>query len=196
MSPNRRDSLGFAAGALLAGLASGAAQAAAPPAPGAAASPRDFDFFLGRWQVKHRRLKARLAGSNDWEEFAGETTCWPLLGGIANANDSVSWRGGKAWRGLGLRAYDAESGTWADWSLSGASPRQIDPPGVGRFQGPVGTFLSDDSFDGRPIKVRGIFTAIQPGLAQWEQAFSADGGASWETNWVMRYVRTGDAAAG
>jgi hypothetical protein len=54
----------------------------------------------------------------------------------------------------------------------------------------VGTFLSDDTLDGKPIKVRGLFSPLSPTLAQWEQAYSADNGKTWETNWVMRYIRT------
>ncbi|MDB5709204.1 MAG: hypothetical protein JWL96_1274 [Sphingomonas bacterium] len=53
----------------------------------------------------------------------------------------------------------------------------------------VGTFLSDDSFNGKPIRVRGRFSSLNPRLAQWEQAFSGDGGKTWEVNWVMRYSR-------
>ena len=48
MSQTRREHLNLSMAALLAGLAPGAAQAA-PTAAGA----RDFDFFFGRWQVKH-----------------------------------------------------------------------------------------------------------------------------------------------
>jgi hypothetical protein len=168
----------------------------APATPGAAADQpagqgpeHDFDFFLGSWKVRHRRLRKRLAGSDDWEEFDGETTCIPLMGGQANLNDSVSYRGGKVYRGLGLRACDPKTGVWADWTLSAGNPLELDPPGLGRFDKGVGTFLSDDSFEGRPVKVRGIFSSLSPGLAQWEQAFSPDNGATWETNWVMRYAR-------
>ena len=31
----------------------------------------DFDFFVGRWKVHNRRLRERLKGSTDWEEFEG-----------------------------------------------------------------------------------------------------------------------------
>lgn len=150
----------------------------------------DFDFFLGSWRVKHRRLKKRLAGSHDWEEFDGTTTCQSILGGIANMNDSLVNSPNGFHRGLGLRAFDAKTNTWADYYLDGRNPLQIDPPGIGRFANGVGTFLSDDTFDGKPIKVRGQFTSLTPKLMTWEQAFSADGGKSWETNWVMRYTRT------
>jgi hypothetical protein len=151
---------------------------------------RDFDWFLGNWRVKHRRLKVRLANNNEWEEFEGSTTCQSILGGIANFNDSVSHRPGGIARGMGLRAYDAKSNTWYDWYLNGRDPTKIEVPNVGRFNGNVGTFFCDDQHEGRPVKVRGIFTSMSPTEAQWEQAFSPDAGKTWETNWVMRYTRT------
>ena len=156
---------------------------------------RDFDFFFGVWTVAHRKLKSRFTGSRDWETFAGETTCRPLMNGLANYNDSVSQHVGQVGRGVGIRAFNAADRTWADWYLNGGAPSSIDPPGIGRFTGGVGTFLSDDVFQGRPIKVRGVFTDIRPGLAQWEQAFSADEGRSWETNWIMRYTRVRELPA-
>ena len=105
-------------------------------------------------------------------------------------NDSVVNAGDGSYTGLGLRAFDATTKTWADWYLDGRSPTAIDSPGIGRFTNGVGTFLSDDTFEGRPIKVRGIFSSQSGTLAHWDQAFSADGGRTWETNWVMRYTRT------
>jgi len=59
----------------------------------------------------------------------------------------------------------------------------------GNFQNGVGTFNGDDTFNGKPIKVRFIWSKITASSAQWEQAFSPDGGKSWETNWVMDFTR-------
>ncbi|MGN7918114.1 MULTISPECIES: hypothetical protein [Lysobacter] len=182
-------SLAAVPGLMLLGTAAGAEKATKENARRAGAE-RDFDFFLGSWDVKHRRLKKRLAGNNDWEEFEGSTRCQSLLGGIANINDSVSYRAGGVYRGMGLRAFDANSQTWADWWLDGRNPVKIDTPGIGRFEGRVGTFFSEDLHDGKPVRVRGVFTHLSDSRMQWEQAFSPDGGATWETNWVMRYTRT------
>ncbi|MEP6621564.1 MAG: DUF1579 domain-containing protein [bacterium] len=162
----------------------------APPPASGTGPEHDFDFFIGSWNVKHRRLKKRLAGNNEWEEFDGTTNCVSLLGGIANMNDSVSYRSGASYRGLGLRAFDAKTNRWADWTLSASDPLTIDAPGVGRFVNGIGTFLSDDTFDAKPIMVRGIFSSLSATVAQWEQAYSPDAGKTWETNWVMRYTRT------
>lgn len=188
MSPDplRRGLLGLALAAPGLVAAREAFAAVAPPGPG---SIHDFDFFLGTWTVRHRRLRARLAGSDDWETFEGTTRCQALLGGVVNLNESVAWRASGPTAGLGLRAYDARTDTWADWTLSAANPLRIDAPGIGRFVDGVGVFLSDDMFEGRPIRVRGEFRSLSQAEAQWSQAFSPDGGATWETNWIMRYSK-------
>jgi hypothetical protein len=161
------------------------------PAAAAAGSipARDFDFFMGKWQVRHRRLKQRLAGSTEWEEFDGTTHWQPILGGIANFNDSIVNRSTGTYRGMGLRAFDARTNTWTDWYLDGRDPTKVSLDGTGRFVDGVGTFLSDDTFEGRAVKVRGIFKPLGANEAQWEQAYSTDDGRTWETNYVMHQVR-------
>jgi hypothetical protein len=177
-------------GLLASSATSAAGEDAAKPA-GAAGSMHEFDFFLGKWKVRHRRLKQRLAGSTDWEEYDGSTHCQSILGGIANFNDSIANRSGATYRSMGLRAFDARTNTWTDWHLDGRDPTKIALDGVGRFVDGVGIFHCDDTFEGKPIKVRGMFTPLTARSMQWEQAFSPDGGQTWETNYVMRYERTG-----
>jgi len=166
-------------------IAVGSAQATAS----APHVPRDFDAFLGKWQVRHRRLKQRLVGSNDWEEFDGTSHWQSILGGSANFNESVVHRAGETYQSLGLRAYDAKTQVWTDWSLSGRDPTQITVDGVGRFANGIGTFFADDTFDGKPVRVRGSFTPLTARSMRWEQAFSPDGGRTWETNYVMEHAR-------
>lgn len=156
---------------------------------GADSAPRDFDFFLGDWKVRHRRLAQRLVGSNEWEEYEGTTRCQAILGGIANFNDSITHRAGATYRSLGLRAFDAKTKAWTDWSLDGRNPTQVTVDGVGQFAGGVGTFFADDTFNGKPVRVRGTFTPVSTGSARWEQAYSPDGGRTWEMNYIMLYTR-------
>lgn len=163
------------------------------PLPKGTATRGDFDYFLGSWRVEHRRLRKRLAGNNDWETFAGRMHCQQLFGGLVNLNESISYRGGRTFYGMGLRALDEPRGRWADWYLAGSDLGRIDPPLYGRFSGGVGTFHAQERFEGRPVLVRGRFSPVNRDEARWEQAFSPDGGASWETNWVMRYLRTAPA---
>jgi hypothetical protein len=148
----------------------------------------DWDFLVGRWSVRHRRLKARLAGSTEWEEFAGTCINWPTLGGKGNVDDNVIELPGGTYCAMGIRALDAQAGQWLIWWLDLRNPT-IDPPMRGGFKDGIGIFLADETLNGRPIKVRFRWSQITPTSAQWEQAFSPDGGETWETNWIMDFAR-------
>lgn len=153
------------------------------------AAPRDFDFIIGDWRVHHRRLDARLAGCTSWTEFSGRSSTRKILGGFGNLEDNLLHFPEGPVRAVALRSYCARSGTWSIWWLDGRHPTQLDTPVVGRFDGPIGVFHADDTLDGRPIKVRFTWTAASDEDPRWEQAFSPDGGATWETNWTMRFTR-------
>jgi hypothetical protein len=62
---------------------------------------------------------------------------------------------------------------------------------VGRFEAGRVLFFGDDTFDGKPIRVRSIWTPETRAACRWEQAFSPDGGRTWETNWTMKFTRAG-----
>jgi hypothetical protein len=150
----------------------------------------DFDLRVGHWRAHHRRLKERLAGSREWVEFDGTCVFQQLMGGRANMDDNVFDMPGGAYRGVTLRAYDPKTAEWAIWWLDGRNPfGDLDPPVKGRFQNGVGTFYADDTLRGRKIRVRFIWSHISAISAHWEQAFSADGGRTWETNWITDFRR-------
>src|SRR5579863_5223610 len=149
----------------------------------------DFDFLVGKWRVHHRRLKERLAGNHDWVEFEGTCAMQMTMAGAGNMDDNVIGLPGGAYRAMGIRGYDPKTQTWAIWWLDARNPHYMEPPVVGNFQNGVGTFEGDDTFRGKPIKVRFTWSRITPSSAHWEQAFSPDGGRSWETNWKMDLTR-------
>ena len=152
-------------------------------------SPHDFDFFHGRWTVHHRRLKDRLVGCAQWEVFGGTTCVQPLLGGAGNVDDNVLDLPAGAYRAATLRSFDPATRQWAIWWLDGRHPHTLDAPMVGRFENGIGTFFADETFRGQPIRVRFLWSNITPATARWEQAFSPDGGKTWETNWLMDFTR-------
>lgn len=151
--------------------------------------PDDFAFLHGRWTVRHRKLRKRLVGSGDWDVFGGSFSNWPVLGGAGNFGDNVMLHPGGTIRGIGLRTYDPVAGQWLSWWIDGRTPHTLAPPLRGGFADGVGTFLAQDTLDGRPILARTTWSRITPRTARWEQAFSADGGVSWEVNWTSDYVR-------
>lgn len=152
-------------------------------------SADDFDFFIGDWRVHHRRLKERLADCREWVEFEGTTTAHKILGGFGNVDDNVLGLPEGPYRAATLRSFDPATGLWSIWWLDGRRPHRLDTPVVGRFEHGTGLFYADDTFDEMPIKVRFTWTLLDADAARWEQAFSADGGNSWETNWTMDFVR-------
>ena len=150
----------------------------------------DFDFLVGTWHSHHRKLKEKLANSRDWEEFDGTLSMRKLMDGHANVDDNVFNTAEGSYRGVGLRSYDTKTGQWAIWWLDGRDPfGQLDPPVKGRFENGVGTFYSTDTLRGKPIRVRFVWSKITPTTAQWEQAYSADEGKTWEVNWTMDFTR-------
>ncbi|MGE7138989.1 hypothetical protein ACQKIE_15295 [Luteibacter sp. NPDC031894] len=169
-----------------------AASSAATVRPAAAASPtaprdgqRDFDWEWGRWTTKVRVLQNPLSGeAPKWAEFAGTSVIKPLLDGKANFVElSVAGSAGRI-EGGSLRLYNPRS---RQWSLNFASLRNgmLTAPVYGRFdEKGAGTFVGQDVLDGKAILVRFVITRASPGSARFEQAYSADGGATWETNWV------------
>lgn len=148
----------------------------------------DFDFLAGRWHVVHRRLRERLAGCTAWEEFAGTCEARGIIGGLGNVDDNVLELPGGPYRAATLRVFSPAPKLWSIWWIDGRDP-VLGPPVHGGFKDGVGAFHGDDVLDGRPIRVRFLWSAVTARSARWEQAFSPDGGTTWEENWVMAFER-------
>lgn len=145
---------------------------------------RDFDFYLGRWQVHNRRLKRRFAGSDEWEEYAATDESRPILGGLGSIDDYRTEHFGGDFRGMAIRFFDPQTRLWsAYWSTNRTGT--LDPPVVGGFKNGVGTFYGRDRDGDRPVYVRCLWSEITDTHVKWEQAFSIDEGKTWETNLVM-----------
>ncbi len=150
---------------------------------------RDFDFGFGRWRVHHRRLKDRLSGCDDWEEFDGQSETRPVLGGNGNIEDNVINFPSGPQRAIAIRSFDTISMTWAIWWLSGTAPHQLDIPVVGKFETGTGSFFANDTHRGEPVIVRFLWLQTDTASPRWEQALSRDNGQIWETNWTMAFAR-------
>jgi Protein of unknown function (DUF1579) len=155
----------------------------------------DFDFLIGDWRVHHQRLRERLAGNNEWQEFDGTCTMRPLLGGFGNVDDNVMNLPSGPYCGVSLRSFDASTNRWAIWWLDARNPHTVDVPVVGGFDQGVGSFFADEVINGQAVRVRFKWLDTHTDSPRWEQAFSPDGGQSWEVNWRMRFVRVSKAKA-
>jgi hypothetical protein len=113
----------------------------------------------------------------------------PILSGLGNFDRNVIDLPGERYEASTLRLFHPDTGQWSLHWIDGRDPK-IDPPLYGAFKDGVGTFFGDDSFRGRPIRLRFLWVRPTPTRARWTQAFSADGGATWEINWIMEFSRT------
>lgn len=146
----------------------------------------DFDFLSGRWYAHSRRLVKPLHGADEWEEFESVHDGVLLPSGFGVADDfRIESRPG--FIGLALQVYDPAKQQWqAYWYRLGV----LTAPLIGAFRDGVGVFEGPDQHEGQPIITRYTWSGITATSARWEQAYSADGGKTWEVNWIMNYRRT------
>jgi hypothetical protein len=112
------------------------------------------------------------------------------LGGLGATDDNILPQPNGPYRTLGIRAYDPATGQWTLWWLDGRMPSaSLEPALHGHFENGIGTFYADDTYEGKPIRVRFTWSDITADSATGEQAFSADGGKTWEPNWTMHWQR-------
>jgi hypothetical protein len=156
---------------------------------------RDFDFNLGIWKTHVRRLLEPLAGRDEWVDYEGRSEVRRVWDGGASLFElDVQGPAGRI-EGVGLRLYNPES---RQWSLNWASRRTgaLEPPMIGEFKDGRGEFYGPDTVNGRRVLARNRFGEITRDSSRFEQAFSDDGGITWETNWVMEFARLEDPASG
>ena len=148
----------------------------------------DFEFLYGEWSVHNRRLRELFAGSDDWYEFEGVASARPLLGGVGNVDEMDCPSEG--FSGATVRLQDQATGDWSIYWADSTTGRLF-PPVVGRFENGRGDFYGDDTHRGIPIRAHFTWSDMTPTSARWQQQFSADGGLTWEVNWVMEFSRAG-----
>jgi hypothetical protein len=150
----------------------------------------DFDFEIGTWKTHLRRLQRPLTGSTTWTEYEGTTVVRKVWDGRANLVElMVDGPAGRI-EGLSLRLYDPGS---RQWSLNFANSKSgtLTPPTIGEFRNGRGEFYGQETLDGRAIYVRFVISDITKDSCHFEQAFSEDGGKTWEVNWIATDTRVG-----
>jgi hypothetical protein len=161
--------------------------AVAQPATGAAIQRNgqtDFDWEMGSWATKVRVRRNPLSAETPiWVEYQGTSIVKSLADGRANAVElSVGGTKGKI-EGLSLRLYNPQSRQWS-LNFASFSNGMLTAPVYGSFDGKGrGLFYGQDMLDGRAILVRFIVTQVSPNEARFDQAYSVDGGVTWEDNW-------------
>jgi hypothetical protein len=155
----------------------------------------DFDFELGSWAIHLKRLVHPLTGSTSWVEFDGTSVTRKVWNGRSQIEEfeTDSPAVGHI-EGLTLRTYDPQT---HQWRLYWANSKNgiMDPPQIGQFQNGRGEFYAMDTLNGKTIRVRFVWSKTNTTSPHFEQAFSADGGKTWEVNWITDQTRaTSDSA--
>lgn len=148
----------------------------------------DFDFEIGTWKTHLRRLLNPLTGSTTWVEYEGTTIVRRVWNGRANLVELVADGPAGHFEGLSLRLYNPQS---RQWSLNFASINAgaMSPPTIGGFKNGRGEFFNQETLNGRAIFVRFVISDITSNSCRFEQAFSDDGGKTWEVNWIATDTR-------
>jgi len=175
-------------------LATTGTEATDNPAPASVTQrdgQHDFDFIFGRWKIHLKRLVHTSTGSDHWTEFDGYGLYRKIWNGRANLNEFEAESPTGHVEGLTLRTYNPQT---RQWSLYWASSRDgiLDTPQVGGFHDGQGEFYAQDTIDGQNVFIRYVWSKITANSVHFEQAFSADGGRSWEANWISDMVRVSD----
>ena len=156
--------------------------------PSARSSNKDFDFYIGKWRIKNRKLKTRLDNCTEWVEFEATQTNQKALSGLASVDHFYTTLGGKAFEGMTIRLFNPKTKLWnIYWADSNAGT--LDKPVVGSFEKSIGHFYSRDSAQGQPIIMLFHWDKTDPDNPVWSQAWSADNGKTWEWNWYMYMSR-------
>lgn len=154
----------------------------------------DFDFLLGSWKIHLKRRLRPLTGSSDWVEFDGTVVCRTIWNGLAEVEefDVDSPQKNIFIKGLAVRLYNPKTQQWTIY-WANSKNGTIDPaPQVGQFTNGRGEFYGQDTLDGKAIYVRFVWSNTTSAAPHFEQAYSADGGKTWETNWITEQTKVAE----
>ncbi|MDB6163848.1 MAG: hypothetical protein JWL98_1280 [Xanthomonadaceae bacterium] len=198
--PNRSRSLSVGVLACLLPLMPTApawAQKAATIAASATATTHDgqhdFDFEIGTWKTHLKRLLhplsgARLSESSEWVEYEGTTAVRKVWKGRANLVELIADGPAGHFEGLNLRLYNPQSRQWS-LNFANAATGSLGQPTIGEFRNGRGEFYDQEDFNGRAVLVRFLIMPVDANTIRFEQAFSDDGGKTWEVNWIATDTR-------
>jgi hypothetical protein len=151
----------------------------------------DFDFEIGTWKTHLRRLLNPLTGSTTWVEYEGTTVVRKVWNGRANLVELAADGPAGHFEGLSLRLYNPQSRQWS-LNFANVNGGVMTQPTIGEFRNGRGEFFSQETLNGRAIFVRFVISDITPNSCRFEQAFSDDGGKTWEVNWIATDTRVKD----
>jgi hypothetical protein len=144
-------------------------------------SMHDFDYLVGTWKLRNRKLASRLTHSTQWISFESRVEMHQILNGLGNIDKYTDQASGKPYEGVAVRLFDPSTRLWSIYWADGSSGK-FDPPVVGSFENRIGHFFARDKYRGTPIIVVFRWDVRIPDRPIWSQAFSTDEGRTWEWN--------------
>jgi hypothetical protein len=155
----------------------------------------DFDFEIGTWKTHLSRLAHPLTGSTSWIQYEGKSVVRKIWDGRGNLVELEADGPTGHIEVLSLRLYNPQA---HQWSLNSANVRggTLGVPTIGEFKNGRGEFYDQEEFNGRTILVRNVWSDITANSCRFEQAFSDDGGKTWEVNWIAVDTRIKDVSDG
>lgn len=157
--------------------------------PSTTSSQHDFDYLVGKWKLAHHKLRSRLSGCKDWDEFETMVVDSNGLAGMASFDIGWATFDGKPWEGRTIRLYNPQTRLWSLYWVASNSGGRMDPPVVGSFENNIGLFFGKDVYKGKPVIVVFKWDKRNPEAPVWSQAFSDDNGKTWEWNWYNTSTR-------
>ena len=194
MRTRGREQLSAAAASLLFAGACGVTEADSAPATSSVAphdGQHDFDFLLGSWKIHLKKRLHPLSAANEWVEFDGTVVCRTIWNGLAEVEEfNVDSPEKNIFiQGLAVRLYNPKTRQWSIYWANRKNGVFDAAPQVGQFTDGRGEFYGQDTLDGRVIYVRFAWSNTTSSAPHFEQAFSEDGGKTWEVNWITEQTR-------
>jgi len=151
-------------------------------------SKYDFDFYEGKWKLHNKKLKTRLNNCFEWIEFESTQEMYKVLGGIGNIDNYLATFEGVPFEGMSVRLYDPKTRLWSIY-WADSNEGKLQPAVVGSFDNGIAHFYTKDVLGDEPILVVFRWDATDKDNPIWSQAFSPDGGQTWEWNWFMYFSK-------
>lgn len=157
------------------------------PAPEA----RQFDFWIGEWDVQNWQLNPQLPDDATWYDTGLATNrVYAILDGCAIVEH---WMGRLSYgtvHGFSVRAYDPEQDQWVlvlYWpGPTGGTFGTLE----GIFQHGRGEFYNEyTNAQGQQVENRYSFSDISPEAFRWDAAASTDARITWKPGWIMEFSK-------
>jgi hypothetical protein len=149
----------------------------------------DFDFLTGEWETHILRLDHPFTGSTTWLPMTGKVVTRKVWDGRAFLEEiQADGPGRPHFESLTLFLYNPPAHQWSI-NFVNSSDGTLSTPAIGEFVNGRGEFYDQETYQGRAILVRVIWSGVTGNSYHFEQSFSADGGKTWEPNFKADLTR-------